>query len=159
VTAPRAAPANSRAVVRAARSADVACIEILDGATSASPLGAARLAAACIGEHGQGLLVLPVDARIEGFVLYAVRLDEGSIYRIAVAAACRRRGFGGALLDAALAAQAGAGAARCLLEVRASNRAARRLYTARGFRLDGRRRNYYACDDRREDALLLSREV
>ena len=50
-------------------------------------------------------------------------------------------------------------ARRCLLEVRRSNKAARRLYQGSGFALDGVRKNYYPKAGGREDALLMSREL
>jgi ribosomal-protein-alanine N-acetyltransferase len=66
-------------------------------------------------------------------------LDELHIVSFAVAAACRRRGAGSALLVQALAS-ARAGAVRvATLEVRASNVTARRFYARHGF-LDGSRR-------------------
>lgn len=63
----------------------------------------------------------------------AVRLGPGFLHvaSIAVAPAWRGRGIGSALLRAACAA--GAGTERALLEVRASNRAARRFYARHGF--------------------------
>jgi ribosomal-protein-alanine N-acetyltransferase len=75
------------------------------------------------------------------------------------------------LLRAALAAARERGANRCCLEVRASNRAARGLYEAFGFREDGLRKNYYggagqsgagqsgAGLSSREDAVLMSLQL
>ena len=83
-------------------------------------------------------------------------LDEVEILDVAVAARCRRRGVGGHLLQQVLA-QLPEDIARVLLEVRASNRAARTLYHKLGFSEDGRRKNYYPKPDgSREDALLMS---
>jgi len=47
------------------------------------------------------------------------------------------------------------GAYQMLLEVRPSNKAAVRLYRARGFRETGQRKNYYPGEHGREDALIL----
>lgn len=47
----------------------------------------------------------------------------------------------------------------CLLEVRVSNNAARRLYKNLGFEEDGIRKNYYATEFGREDAVLMSRQI
>ena len=70
------------------------------------------------------------------------------------------------LLRAALEDFRDRGANRCCLEVRASNRAARGLYEAFGFREDGLRKNYYggaghpgAGLSAREDAVLLSLQL
>ena len=71
----------------------------------------------------------------------------------------QRQGLGGLLLAAALRAAVAAGAGRCLLEVRASNRAALALYRRQGFTEDGVRKNYYPAGAGREDALLMSKEL
>jgi len=85
--------------------------------------------------------------------------DEGSIHNIAVAHADHRKGLGRLLLEAAVAEMVRSDARRCLLEVRRSNKAARRLYEDNGFALDGVRKNYYPKAGGREDALLMSREL
>ena len=77
---------------------------------------------------------------------------EAEITNIAVAGSHRRRGIGGMLLEAII----GTGAERVLLDVRASNMAARGLYEKYGFRVDGIRRGFYAKP--REDAVLMSRD-
>ena len=83
-------------------------------------------------------------------------LDEVEILDVAVAARCRRQGLGEHLLQQVLA-QLPEEIARVLLEVRASNRAARNLYQKLGFSEDGRRKHYYPkADGSREDALLMS---
>ncbi|MBB3062343.1 ribosomal protein S18-alanine N-acetyltransferase [Microbulbifer rhizosphaerae] len=82
--------------------------------------------------------------------------DAAEILDIAVAPRWRRRGVAGALLRQLLA-QLPPEIERVLLEVRASNRAARSLYRKLGFREDGLRKNYYPADGgAREDAVLMS---
>ncbi len=61
------------------------------------------------------------------------------------------------LLGAALGAAAGRGATGAVLEVRASNLAAQALYARFGFRVAGRRKNYYR--DPPEDALVMTRPL
>ncbi|HEX4068257.1 MAG TPA: GNAT family N-acetyltransferase [Acidobacteriaceae bacterium] len=65
----------------------------------------------------------------------------------------RRQGIAAALLSAVLAWAAAHQARRLVLEVRASNAAALRLYERFGFRTEGHRPRYYAHPE--EDALLL----
>lgn len=93
-------------------------------------------------------------------VAYAVlyRLPfEAELQAITVAPEARRRGIARTLLEGLIVEATGWGSERLLLEVRASNQAARRLYEQQGFRVDGRRRNYYRDRDGRcEDALLMS---
>ena len=50
----------------------------------------------------------------------------------------------------------GSGLAFLTLEVRASNYAAITLYGSRGFRGEGRRKNYY--DHPKEDAIIMTKE-
>jgi len=107
------------------------------------------------------LLVAEAGGGLAGFSACSRVLDEATLLALVVHPAQRSRGNGRALLAASLDALAGAGAARCLLEVRASNRAALALYAAAGFREDGRRRGYYpgAGSAEREDAVLMSRAL
>lgn len=79
--------------------------------------------------------------------------DELWINNLAVHRDYRGRGLGTALLREALRAGRRLGCARALLEVRPSNQAALRLYTAEGFRVLGRRPRYYT--DNQEDALVM----
>lgn len=77
---------------------------------------------------------------------------ELEIYNIAVRADQRRRGLGKALLATVLAAADSLGIKRAVLDVRESNTAAIGLYENLGFKLGGKRRNYYSAPD--EDALV-----
>ena len=96
------------------------------------------------------------DVQIVACCVTSQLLDEVEILDVAVAASCRRQGVGECLLQQVLA-QLPEDIARVLLEVRASNRAARGLYHKLGFSEDGRRKNYYPkADGSREDALLMS---
>jgi ribosomal-protein-alanine N-acetyltransferase len=61
------------------------------------------------------------------------------------------------MLDAVLIEMARRGVANAYLEVRESNKAARRLYESRGFREIGRRERYYRRPV--EDALVLRRTL
>lgn len=90
-----------------------------------------------------------------GFVAARCNLDEVHVNNIGVRHGHRRRGVGGILLGAALAAAAGRGAREAILEVRASNLAAQALYARFGFKVVGRRKNYYR--DPPEDALVMTR--
>ena len=104
-------------------------------------------------------LVLETAGETAGFLIYTRLVDEGSIDNLAVAAECRGRGLGSALLAAALRNMSAAGLRRCLLEVRESNLAARALYENNGFAIDGVRPRYYKTAQGFEDALLMSRRL
>jgi len=93
---------------------------------------------------------------VHGFVVARRAADELEILLVAVTPAARRRGAGTALVAAALADAARAGALAAHLEVRASNAAAIALYQRLGFVAVGRRPRYY---DATEDAVLMSRAL
>lgn len=84
-------------------------------------------------------------------------LDEFQIDNLAVLPDRRRSGIGMLLIRTALEEARGRGAARALLEVRASNRAARHLYEKNGFLHIGTRRDYYR--EPREDAHVLALDL
>lgn len=80
--------------------------------------------------------------------------DELHILNVATAPAARRRGFGGALLDEALAYASARRIRLVLLEVRRSNDPAIGLYRKAGFSIFGVRKAYYADND--EDAIEMA---
>ncbi len=91
-----------------------------------------------------------------GMVLARVAADEAEILALAVDPPARRHGSGAALLAAAEACAAAAGARTMYLEVAAPNQPARALYARAGYGLAGRRRAYYRDGS---DALLLRKPL
>ena len=96
-------------------------------------------------------------SNLQGFLIARCDWEEWELENIVVAADQQRRGVGSALIRELLQRAESAGATSVLLEVRASNFAALRLYQKLGFREDGRRAGYYQHPT--EDALLLRRKV
>ena len=94
-----------------------------------------------------------------GCALLRVAADEAELLTIAVAPGARRQGLGARLLAACLAEAAKRGAARIHLEVGAANAPAIALYQAAGLVRTGRRPDYYAGPEGREDALIMSRDT
>ena len=91
---------------------------------------------------------------VVGYVGMLYVLDEGYISNVAVRPDCRRQGVAEALL-AALEERARALLLRFVtLEVRESNAPALALYEKCGYRIVGRRKNYY--EKPREDAILMT---
>ncbi len=88
-----------------------------------------------------------------GFAVYWMTAGEVELLNVAVAPAQRRAGLGRLLVTHVVEAARAAAAERVLLEVRAGNTAARRLYAALGFREQGVRAGYYQGDG--EDAVLM----
>lgn len=104
-----------------------------------------------------GLFLLAVEAdndKLAGFCILRRAADEAELYQLAVREDCRRRGTGGALLDRALLDCRTRGVASVYLEVRRSNGAAIHLYKKRGFKNEGRRKNYYSSPV--EDAVIMT---
>ena len=91
--------------------------------------------------------------RVLGYAGLAVYGDEAHVLTIGVATAAQGRGLGTALLRDLLAA---AGHRRVLLDVRADNEVAQRLYRRHGFVPVGRRRGYYQPSGM--DAVVMARD-
>jgi len=79
----------------------------------------------------------------EGFGILRIIAAEAEILTLAVLPECQRRGIGREIIGSMLEYARGQGVKSIFLEVRESNRAARRLYQAFGFSVISRRRNYY----------------
>jgi ribosomal-protein-alanine N-acetyltransferase len=102
-------------------------------------------------------LVASRGGDVLGYLCAWVVAGEIKINNIAVRSEQRGRGFGALLLERALAIARARGCAEASLEVRPSNREARRLYRRFGFRVEGRRKGYY--QDSGEDALLMVKDL
>ena len=83
------------------------------------------------------------QGRVAGFLVGRAAADEFEILNLAVARECRRQGIGAQLVREALKYACDNSASQAHLEVRASNESAIALYTRLGFRVSGRRANYY----------------
>jgi ribosomal-protein-alanine N-acetyltransferase len=99
------------------------------------------------------VVALEAADRVVGYAGLAVFGDEAHVLTIGVAGAAQGRGLGTALLLDLLAA---AGDRRVLLDVRADNDVAQRLYRRHGFVPIGRRRRYYQPSG--TDAVVMARD-
>ncbi|MBN1130667.1 MAG: ribosomal protein S18-alanine N-acetyltransferase [Chitinispirillaceae bacterium] len=93
-------------------------------------------------------------SRLFAFILSRLHTGEFHIHNLCTLPEERNRGFATALLRHALAHAVSSGARRAFLDVRSSNAAAIRLYSANDFSTMITRRNYYSNGD---DALVMSR--
>jgi ribosomal-protein-alanine N-acetyltransferase len=143
------------------READLAAVTALEQRCGLSPWGEAGYRKELSNPQAI-LLVAFADEGAEpgldrracaGFLAGWVVADEFQLHNLAVDEERRRCRIGSALLAAGLRAARGKGARQAVLEVRASNRAARALYEKHGFGCQGRRPGYY--HDPPEDALVL----
>ena len=97
----------------------------------------------------------PAGDRVVGYAGLAVYDDEAHVLTIGVTGAAQGRGVGTALLAELLAIADARGARKVLLDVRADNPAAQRLYARHGFVPIGRRRRYYQPSG--VDAVVMAR--
>ncbi len=91
---------------------------------------------------------------VMGYVLFWHVTDEIHLLNVAVASSARRRHIGTALVEAVVSYGRAHAAAKILLEVRAGNEAAIRLYETFGFEAFNVRRRYY---DDGEDGVEMMR--
>ena len=95
------------------------------------------------------------DGMPVGFSITRIILDESELLTIGALPGARRRGVATALLDAGFAEARNAGVKTMHLEVSEDNPGAATLYRKLGFRVTGRRPNYYRRADRRRVAAHL----
>ena len=98
-------------------------------------------------------LVAEENNRIIGYIGMYLAMDEGEITNVAVAPVERCHGVGGMLLTELLKIAENKGVARIVLEVRASNDSAIRLYDRNGFVQCGMRKGFYEFP--KEDAYVM----
>ena len=93
-----------------------------------------------------------VDNILAAYCFSYLVLDEMHLLNIAVSPEYRQQGLGRHLLSCVLSEAWQLGCKRVLLEVRESNKTAKKLYESVGFLCFGSRKNYY--QDNNEDAEL-----
>jgi ribosomal-protein-alanine N-acetyltransferase len=103
------------------------------------------------------LVAEAADGSVAGYAACWTVIDQSELGNVAVGAAARGAGLGGALVDAVVERIRDRGATECYLEVRESNEAAQSLYRQRGFVVVGRRPRYYSLPT--EDALVMRLRV
>lgn len=92
-----------------------------------------------------------------GFAICQQVADEATLFNLAINPAHQGQGLGKILLENLIAQLKGNGLQTLWLEVRVSNTPAIGLYEKLGFKLQGKRKNYYATNtNQRENALVMS---
>jgi len=98
--------------------------------------------------------VAELDNHLVGMLVLWLIVDEAHIATIAIYPKFRHQGIAKKLLVEALNSAYNEGAHTAMLEVRAGNKAALKMYTNFGFEEVGRREHYYK--DNHEDAILMT---
>jgi len=103
---------------------------------------------------------LRVARDIIGFIISRVAADEAEILSVAIDSAWRGKGLSRNLLRIHLGHLAGRGVRTVFLEVEENNVAAVRLYRGSGFRVVGRREQYYRDPNGEHlNALVMQRDL
>jgi len=112
-----------------------------------------------LGQTSTRHYVVAIDEGVMGYAGLCDYPDEAFIQTMAVAPSYQGQGVGQLLLDDLLGEARRRGQQRVLLEVRADNEPAQRLYARNGFEKEGVRRGYYAgrAGDRVDALVLVAR--
>lgn len=108
---------------------------------------------------GYDCRALDCGGELAGYGVLMSGAGEAHLLNLSVARRWQRQGLGGALLAYFTEHARDAGASMIMLEVRPSNEAALALYDRTGFRRIALRRDYYPAGERREDAVVMRRDL
>ena len=108
---------------------------------------------------GHACTVLERAGVVDGFGILEIRGAESRVLNLCVRRPVQGQGLGRLLLESMLDLARRRGADTLTLEVRTTNRTARRLYESMGFHEVGTRPGYYPAARGREDALILARSL
>jgi len=103
--------------------------------------------------------VLENGAAMDGYGIMSVSSGECHILNLCIHPRSQGKGMGTRLLEFMLDIAGKHRADTAFLEVRPSNKIARRLYLKSGFDEVGMRRNYYPARKGREDAVIMARSL
>lgn len=106
-------------------------------------------------KSGYPAWVLLHDAKIIGYALMMMVLDEAHLLNLSIAKPYQKQGLGRLLLEHMIEMAKNQGATDMFLEVRPSNISAIALYENIGFNEMAIRRGYYPAHNGREDAVLM----
>lgn len=140
------------AVISRAGAADIADIYALEVSCFSSPWPLEVLYEDICVNHNIYFVVRKEDKAI-AYAGMCLILDEAHINNVCVLEEYRRAGYGKELLKCLSDNALRSGADSMTLEVRASNKAAIKLYEGFGFKIEGCRRKYYV--DNGEDAYIM----
>ena len=138
-----------------AQSEDLETISALENATLTPPWNREGVQTALQEDNYLVLLARDETGEAAGFLIGFCVGEEAELARLGVLPAFRRRGLAQSLVERARCEWSARGARKILLELRADNQAAQKLYGSLGFQIDGKRPDYYPNG---LDAILMSLE-
>ena len=139
------------------RPEDAGRMAMLHMASFADPWSAVNLRGTLL-EPSVLALGIECERELAAFVLAQTIAGEADILTIATHPSYRRRGYARQLVEALLHRLGERGTSRVTLDVAEDNLAARQMYAALGFAIDGRRPGYYRTGrDSPVDGILMSR--
>lgn len=124
------------------------------------PWSAKQLEGQLVSSKGLNMGVM-CDQQLVGFIFYQILFEQAEILQVAIDPSYQQRGLAAKLLLKSFThLQLQKQVESVLLEVRASNLAAIKLYEHLDFSLNGRRKGYYPSEQgSREDALLYTKTL
>jgi ribosomal-protein-alanine N-acetyltransferase len=147
--------------VRAMASSDIEAVCWMAASLAQAPHWPRSVYESAIDSQGRvrriALVAEAAGGRLAGYCVASLVPPQAELETIAVVAEHQRKGVARRILSLLFAKLKASMVTEVMLEVRASNLAARALYARAGFVESGRRLRYYA--DPEEDALLLTRHL
>lgn len=153
---PGASPDEDGVSIRLMTRSDLPAVLDIEGSVFTVPWTAGTFRSLML-RAGARLWVAESRGAVVGYAAVWAVMDQAELGNVAVAETHRRRGVASELVETVLSWLRERRVREVFLEVRASNRAAQRLYEGHGFQPVGRRPGYYSRP--REDALVLRRPV
>lgn len=139
-------------VIRAMEERDIPSIMEIERSSFSTPWTEMSFLSEIYRKHGVALVAV-WEEKVIGYVCANYVLHESHILNLAVHENYRRRGIGTLLMNEVIRELKRRKCVFVYLEVRESNIGAREFYTRFGFKVESRRKKYYANPD--EDALLM----
>jgi ribosomal-protein-alanine N-acetyltransferase len=144
--------------VRGMHPRDVPAVLAIEQASYGYPWSE-RIFRDCLRVGYPGWVATDMADAVVGYGLLSGAVGEAHVLNLCVAPDYRGHGVADLILEAQISHATARRAEQVLLEVRTSNKAARRLYKRRGFVRIATRPGYYPSPEGREDALLLALEL
>ena len=152
-----AAQWHQRLELEPASEAQLDAVTALEAGLQAFPWSKGHFADSIAAGHSVWVALL--GGVVVGFSVVMSVIDEAHLLNLGVGRSQQGHGVGARLLQTAMDNARLVGARRFLLEVRASNERARKLYKDFGFSRIGLRRGYYPALAGREDAIVMARDL